>query len=187
MAKASLVRSRTASPDHAFDKPPSPKTRLFSLNLSGCIKPSHHLHVANSLRVPSRQSRLEEFREVFRYLDKNGDGKISDAEMRSFFESMGEEDGGEEIAGEEGGLDFGEFVGLMDEGEGRGREEDLRRAFEMFEAEKGSGCITPHGLQRMFSRLGEKRSVHECQTMISSFDLDGDGVLSFHEFLRMMS
>ncbi|CAN6447997.1 unnamed protein product [Victoria cruziana] len=186
MAKTTLARSRTASSGHVIDKPPSPKTRLFSGNLRGCPKPSRPLHASSQLRDPGRPSKLEEFREVFRYLDKNGDGKISEAEMRSFFESMGEE-GVEEIAGEEDGLDFREFMGLMDEGEERGEEEDLRWAFEMFQEEKGSGCITPHGLQRMFGRLGEQRSVEECRTMISSFDLNGDGVLSFHEFLRMMS
>lgn len=65
-------------------------------------------------------------------------------------------------------------------------DDDLRRAFEMFEAEKGCGCITPRGLQKMLSRLGEVRSDEDCVAMIRVFDLDGNGVLDFHEFLQMM-
>jgi calcium-binding protein CML len=69
----------------------------------------------------------------------------------------------------------------------REEEDDLQKAFEIFEAVKGSGRITPKGLQRVLSRLGYERSVADCQAMISVYDVDGDGELDFHEFHRMMS
>lgn len=82
-------------------------------------------------------------------------------------------------------LEFGEFVKLM---EGNNAvDDDLREAFEMYEVDKGSGCITPSGLQQMLNRLGDVRSYEECVAMIAAFDLDGNGVLDFHEFHQMMA
>ena len=83
-------------------------------------------------------------------------------------------------------LEFGEFVKLMERDGGEGND-DLKRAFEMFEFDKGCGCITPKGLQRMLNRLGDTKSYQECVSMIRVFDIDGNGVLDFHEFLLMMA
>lgn len=82
-------------------------------------------------------------------------------------------------------LDFAGFVALM-EREG-GQEEDLRRAFEVFNAVESAGRITARGLQRVLAQLGDKRSVADCEAMIRAYDVDGDGGLDFHEFQRMMS
>lgn len=82
-------------------------------------------------------------------------------------------------------LEFKEFVKLMErEGEA---DEDLKRAFQMFEGDGGCGWITPKGLQQMLNRLGDSKSHHECASMIRAFDLDGNGVLDFHEFRHMMT
>lgn len=83
-------------------------------------------------------------------------------------------------------LDLGEFVKLIERDGGEG-DDDLKRAFEMFELDKGCGCITPKGLQRMLNRLGDAKSYEECVSMIRAFDLDNNGVLDFHEFLLMMT
>lgn len=83
-------------------------------------------------------------------------------------------------------LEFSDFVRLV-EGEKKDVDDDLRGAFEMFEVDKNAGCITPRGLQQMFNRLGDPKSLEECVAMIRVFDLDGNGVLDFHEFHQMMS
>ncbi|KAL5987137.1 hypothetical protein ACLOJK_041133 [Asimina triloba] len=136
---------------------------------------------------------VREFRAAFHYLDRNGDGKISSEELRAFFASMGEDmseaaaDGVIADHDRDGDrlLDFEEFMQLVEKD--GGNEEDLRRAFEMFEVDKGSGCITPNGLQRMLDRLGDQRTYGECVAMIREFDLDGNGVLDFNEFHAMMA
>jgi calcium-binding protein CML len=48
------------------------------------------------------------------------------------------------------------------------------------------GFIRAKDLKTMLGRLGESRSIDECEVMINKFDLNGDGVLSFEEFMVMM-
>ncbi|XP_058080790.1 probable calcium-binding protein CML41 [Magnolia sinica] len=136
--------------------------------------------------------RAREFHEAFRYFDGNGDGKISSEELMAFFASMGDHISSDEAIGiisdhdtdGDNLMDLQDFMRLMERDHG---DDDLRRAFEMFEVDKGSGCITPNGLHRMFNRLGNHRSHEECEAMIRVFDLDGNGVVDFHEFRRMMT
>ncbi|KAL6893995.1 hypothetical protein ACP4OV_008093 [Aristida adscensionis] len=128
-----------------------------------------------------------ELQRIFQHFDRDNDGKISGAELRAFFVSMGDDmpppsgDGGGYV------LDFAGFVALM-ERDGGGQEEDLRRAFEVFNAvESAAGRITARGLQRVLAQLGDRRSVADCEAMIRAYDVDGDGGLDFSEFQRMMS
>lgn len=124
------------------------------------------------------------------------DGRVSGRELGEFFASMG--GGGQlvlaELGLQDGGdladlmLGFDDFVRIMESKGGEEEErEDLRRAFEAFEAVKGSGRITPRGLQRVLSQLGDEPSVAECEAMIRAYDDDGDGELDFHDFRRMMT
>ncbi|MQL96349.1 hypothetical protein Taro_029031 [Colocasia esculenta] len=146
---------------------------------------------------------------VFQYWDEDGDGKISPSELRSCMRTVGEElseEDAEEVVGStdsdgDGLLGFEDFVRLVEvEGEEE-RTRDLRVAFGMYAAapegrklqdavEEGGcctdACITPKSLRRMLAKLGEWKSLDECRVMIQSFDLNGDGVLSFDEFRVMM-
>ncbi|KAF8411395.1 hypothetical protein HHK36_003944 [Tetracentron sinense] len=141
---------------------------------------------------PKDGTREDELRQVLKHLDSDGDGKISTEELKAYFASVGEDMSHDEAQGlisdldRDGDnlLDFEDFVRLMERDE---EDEDLRRAFEMYEVEKGSGFITPKGLQRMLNRLGDPKSHEECVAMIKVFDLDGNGVLDFHEFHQMMA
>lgn len=143
--------------------------------------------------TPRADAKEAELRQVFRHFDSDGDGKISALELRAYFGSIQEYMSHEEAQGAisdldtdgDNLLDFQDFLRLMQREEGK--QEDLKRAFEMFEMEKGCGCITPKGLQRMFHRLGDAKSYDECVAMIQAFDTDGNGVLDFQEFHRMMA
>ncbi|KAL7117205.1 hypothetical protein ACP275_03G058200 [Erythranthe tilingii] len=140
-----------------------------------------------------------EFRQVFRYFDANNDGRIAAGELSAYFASIGDSvshEAAEKIIREfsKGGtedssplLEFEDFVRVM---ELRDSEDDravLRRAFEVYVADNASGCITAEGLLRGLRRLGDVRSHQECEAMIRVFDLDGNGVLDFHEFHKMMT
>ncbi|WVZ68711.1 hypothetical protein U9M48_017618 [Paspalum notatum var. saurae] len=151
---------------------------------------------ASSSGTSRGRDRMAELREIFRHFDRDMDGRISGRELREFFASMG--DGGLALGQGLGGLEdgtgsdlmlgFDDFVRIVESKGGEEEErEDLRRAFEAFEAVKGSGRITPRGLQRVLSQLGDEPSVAECEAMIRAYDDDGDGELDFHDFHRMMS
>ncbi|GKU94607.1 hypothetical protein SLEP1_g8072 [Rubroshorea leprosula] len=143
--------------------------------------------------TPKTTTREDELKEVFRRFDSDGDGKISALELRAFFASVGEYMSHEDAQGVieeldtdgDDMLDFDDFLRLMKRESNN--EEDLKKAFEMFELEKGDGCITPRGLQRMLQRLGDPKSYDECVAMIQVYDTDGNGVLDFHEFNQMMA
>jgi len=155
--------------------PSSPTSTLPAPNLKRTISPN----------------REQELQEVFCRFDTDGDGKISALELRAYFASVGEymsQEDAQSVIEEldtDGDLliDFSDFLKLMK----TDGDDDLRRAFEMFEDEKGSGSITPRGLQTMLRRLGDAKSYEECENMIRVYDTDGNGVLDFQEFNQMMA
>ncbi|MBA0710961.1 hypothetical protein Golax_010202 [Gossypium laxum] len=147
--------------------------------------------VAATVPALHNNTKEEALQAVFHRFDTDGDGKISSEELISYFASIGDNMSKEEaqrviqdfdIDGDNL-LEFKEFVKLM---EGGNEGDDIRRAFEIYEVDKGSGCITPVGLQQMLNRLGDMKSYEDCVAMIRVFDLDGNGVLDFHEFQQMM-
>ncbi|KAK8695061.1 hypothetical protein V6N13_072603 [Hibiscus sabdariffa] len=138
--------------------------------------------------------RSEEYQRVLTYFDKDGDGKISASELSHRLGQMG----GKLLLNEaavavealdsngDGLLDLQDLINLMEEDNGEeDKLRDLRDAFGMYD-EDGCGFITPKGLKKMLSKLGESKSIEECKLMIKHFDINGDGVLSFEEFRVMM-
>ncbi|KAI3412340.1 uncharacterized protein J3R85_017467 [Psidium guajava] len=183
---------------------PSPKPFMWlnkSLRLTFPRRRSHSKSSSSNLSTPSSPistsaDRDHELREVFRRFDADGDGKISALELRAYFASIGEYMSHEEARSVVDELDtdgdclidFSDFLKLMKTDGGSGsNDDDLRRAFEMFEDKKGSGSITPKGLQAMLHRLGDAKSYEECEDMIRVYDIDGNGVLDFQEFNQMMA
>ncbi|KAM0838963.1 hypothetical protein ACQ4PT_060630 [Festuca glaucescens] len=138
-----------------------------------------------------------EFRRVFAAFDQDGDGKISEAELRLCMKAaLGGDMSAEEVQAlmatadtdGDGFLDEEEFVRLVEETAAGTQDEEgdrCREAFGMYVME-GRGCITPLSLKLMMSRLGLHLEIDECQAMIHRFDLNGDGVLNFDEFKTMM-
>ncbi|CAL0312765.1 unnamed protein product [Lupinus luteus] len=105
--------------------------------------------------------------DVFHHFDRDGDGKISAFELRSYFGSIGEYMSHEEAQGVihdfdydgDNMLDFKEFTKLMKkEGNGHSDEDE-----------------------------GYEKSYDECVAMINAFDIDHNGVLDFNEFHQMMA
>lgn len=148
-----------------------------------------------SVRVPRRMD-IEELRRVFQMFDKNGDGRITKAEMNDSLEKMGIViDSGElsqmidkvDVNGD-GCVDIDEFSTLyqtiMKE---RNEDEDMKEAFNVFD-QNGDGFITVEELNSVLASLGLKqgRGAEDCKRMITKVDEDGDGRVDFDEFKQMM-
>ncbi|CAK7339946.1 unnamed protein product [Dovyalis caffra] len=156
----------------------------------------YNISVPATTKTNNYYSTGDHLQMVFDCFDEDGDGKISAAELRSCITSVGGQLSIEEAEAAvsssdvdgDGLLGFQDFQSLMAGSSASEEEkaEELKQAFGRYETEPGSGCITPNSLKRMLSRLGESRSINDCKAMIRTFDLNGDGVLSFHEFAVMM-
>ncbi|CAN4125808.1 unnamed protein product [Withania somnifera] len=133
---------------------------------------------------------------VFKFIDANGDGKISPAELAEILLSLGhhqELKAAEELAevmvkemdcDGDGFMDLDEFLSVMgvekDQVFGdsvKDIDELIREVFQVFDADK-NGLISPKELRRVLISLG----CVNCRV-----DKDGDGFVNFEEFKGMMA
>ncbi|KAE9593620.1 hypothetical protein Lal_00036291 [Lupinus albus] len=141
-----------------------------------------------------REEQIGEFLEAFCLFDKDGDGFITIEELGIAMRSLDENPSIEElkIMMKEGDMDgkgtmeFGEFLNLMaikmKETE---VEEELREAFRVFDKDQ-DGYISPIELMFVMRTIGVKVTEEELGMMINEADLDGDGLIDYKEFVRMM-
>lgn len=130
-------------------------------------------------------------RTIFNKFDKNGDGKISSAELMEMMTALRSKTSEEEVnrmmaeldQNGDGYIDLKEFSELHKDG---GDVTELREAFEMYDLDK-NGLISAKELHAVMRRLGEKCSLGDCRRMIGNVDADGDGNVNFEEFKKMMN
>ncbi|XWS72964.1 hypothetical protein CRYUN_Cryun02cG0084600 [Craigia yunnanensis] len=154
-----------------------------------------------------------ELKRVFATFDKNGDGFITKQELRESLKNirlfMTEKEVEEMVvkvdANGDGLIDFDEFCilcqamdGHHEEGVRRGEdgngaveegvvEGELKEAFDVFDKDK-DGLISVEELGSVLCSLGlkEGNKMEDCKAMIRKVDMDGDGMVNFDEFKRMM-
>jgi len=129
-------------------------------------------------------------------VDANSDGLIDIHEFRELYDSIPKKRKHQHPAS------AGAFSGAArevpvegddEEAEGEEDEErDLREAFDVFDGNK-DGLISAEELGTVLGSLGLRRqgngrpAVADCRDMIRLIDSDGDGMVSFEEFKRMMA
>ncbi|XP_028761492.1 calmodulin-like protein 3 [Neltuma alba] len=137
-----------------------------------------------------------EVRRVFQMFDKNGDGKITKKELRDSLENLGIRISDTDMIqmiekidiNGDGCVDIDEFgelyQSIMDD---KDEDEDMKEAFNVFD-QNGDGFITEEELSTVLDSLGLKhgKALEECKRMIKKVDADGDGMVNFMEFKRMM-
>jgi calmodulin len=88
-----------------------------------------------------------------------------------------------------GTVDFEEFAAVMadkvDDEHTNEELRELRSAFELFDAD-GSGRLDCGELQRALKILGVDLSTEETAFLMAQIDSDGDGDITFEEFMEYM-
>ncbi|GFP96520.1 calmodulin [Phtheirospermum japonicum] len=140
------------------------------------------------------EEQIAEFKEAFSLFDKDGDGCITSKELGTVMRSLGQNPTEAELidmidevdADRNGSIDFPEFLSLMARKmKDSDSEEELKEAFEVFDKDK-DGFISAAELRHVMTNLGEKMTDEDVNDMIREADLDGDGVVSYEEFVKMM-
>ncbi|XP_047157387.1 calmodulin-like protein 3 [Vigna umbellata] len=124
----------------------------------------------------------EELERVFSTFDKNGDGFVTKQELRESLRNIGILMTDKEVddivvkydSNGDGLIDFEEFI-------------NLKEAFDVFDKDN-DGVISVEELALVLTSLGlkEGKKSEECREMIKKVDMDGDGMVNFKEFKRMM-
>ncbi|KAH7688570.1 Calmodulin and related proteins (EF-Hand superfamily) protein [Dioscorea alata] len=146
-----------------------------------------------------------ELETMFSTFDKDGDGFITMQELEESLRKLGLFSTEKELvsmidrvdANRDGLIDLDEFQKLYesivkgnsngdDDGDDEDQKEmDLKEAFDVFDGNR-DGLITVDELGLVLSSLGLGRRVEDYKEMIKKVDLDGDGMVNFDEFKRMM-
>ncbi|KAL7010711.1 hypothetical protein ACKWTF_016848 [Chironomus riparius] len=141
------------------------------------------------------QDQLDELKSSFAIYDLDGDGKITMRELGSVMRALGHNPTEAEIltiinsvdTDQSGSIDFQEFCKLMStKMREMDTEEDIIDAFRVFDVE-GKGHITAYDLRHVMTNLGEKLTDEEVNAMISEADSDGDGVIHYSDFVKIMT
>ncbi|XP_059439246.1 calmodulin-like protein 8 [Corylus avellana] len=140
------------------------------------------------------EEQIAEFQEAFCLLDKDGDGCITIEELATAIKSLNQNPTEEELrsmikevdADGNGTIEFGEFLNLMARKmKESDAEKELKEAFKVFDKDQ-DGYISPNELRHVMINLGERLTDEEVDQMIREADLDGDGLVNYEEFVRMM-
>ncbi len=139
------------------------------------------------------EEQIAEFKEAFALFDKDGDGTISNNELRTVLQSLGQEITDEELSAmlreidhdSSGSIDFPEFLTVMAPlMKGTYTEEEVSEAFKIFDRD-GSGFFDVGEVRQVMVALGEKLTDEEIMEMIQEADNDGDGKIGYAEFKGM--
>ena len=139
---------------------------------------------------------ITEYMEAFDIFDKNGDGKITPAELEDVIKSLGmnpidaflqakwmikevDQNG-------DGTVDFADFCSMMERKNKKADPKiEIRNAFHVFDKD-GNNFISPDELRNAMATLKIVLTDVEFNALIKAADTDGDGQLDYEEFEMLM-
>lgn len=142
-----------------------------------------------------RKDEKDNLAKVFRAFDKNGDGKLSIDEVKEgYLEHYGKVMSDEEVekmfdqvdTDKSGFIDYSEFVVAAMNEKTLTSNERLQAAFKMFDKDN-SGIISADEIKEVLSFGGTQTiDTAALDQIIKQVDENGDGEISFPEFVQMM-
>lgn len=140
------------------------------------------------------EDQIKEIKEAFELFDLDGSGLINPQELYLTLCTFGYENAKDEIKKiiEEIGnikdryIDFTEFLKITNSILlNRDSASDMKKAFARFD-DDSTNEITFRNLKRISLELGEQLTDEELAEMVKAADFDGDGVVNFEDFKKLM-
>nr|XP_050045161.1 calmodulin-A-like [Dermacentor andersoni] len=198
---------------YALDSPESPTTlsrvpryesRLSAANIansdcssSTCSDSSISLHIASDASEFPDEEEAARWQQAFELFDRNCDGLITAQELGAVMLTLGYEASNIEVermvaqantSGKDN-VDFREFMALLaqqPDAPSENIQEEIEVLFKIFD-KYGQGYITATDLRHVMSSLNESVTDRELDTMMFAADKDGDGLVSYEEFVALFS
>lgn len=140
------------------------------------------------------KTEIAAYKEAFRMLDRDHDGRLTAKELGSVLRSLGQHAAESDLRDfinevdidGNGTLEVDEFLEMMSKRQWEVNHlEEIMDVFKVLD-KNGDGFINAAELRHIMSKLGVKISDQEAQDMINEADEDGDGKLNNVEFVRIM-
>lgn len=134
--------------------------KIFSqFDVNGDQKISRH-EILRAMRCMSLHPTKEEFEQMMKPVDEDGDGYVSFAEFEKVMMKQ---------------VSIKEY-----------EEKVLKDSFRMFDL-NGDGFISKHELKKILAAAGDKMAEKEAEELLREADTNKDGKISYDEFVAMMS
>ena len=148
----------------------------------GIIHSNSSFNSQSAIELTDEQRK--EYEDMFYLFDKNGDGRISTAELGEVMSSLGQMVTEAELMDMvkcvdkdgNGTIELEEFLNMMANKVDISPEE-LHQAFNAFDKD-GNGLISREELRSLSTSIGEEITEAEIDEMIKKADLNGDGQIS---------
>ena len=133
---------------------------------------------------------IQEFRQAFDIIDRNGDGVITIDDLAAVMRAMGQTPTSQELqdmikevdADGNDNIDFTEFLALMSRQMRQSDiEDELKDAFRIFDRDS-DGFITSQEIRSLLISLGLDSSPEVIRRMINEADKNRDGKIDYSEF-----
>eukprot|EP00743_Colponemidia_sp_Colp-15_P002531 GILK01002743.1.p1 GENE.GILK01002743.1~~GILK01002743.1.p1 ORF type:complete len:168 (-),score=33.75 GILK01002743.1:747-1214(-) len=140
---------------------------------------------------------IQEFREIFNLVDKDGGGSISKEELGELMATLGIKSTKEELdlmiseidQDNNGEIEFDEFVAVMSRKvNATYTPDEVKSAFKVFSGHDApSGHIHVKTLMKALTTYGtEKLTEDQAAELIAQVDTDQSGLINFNDYVNMM-